>query len=525
MKQDKTIPIEPPAPCPGLAAVLGANRERLLLWGGIALCVIAAVAVRAVFLFKDAFATGFDGYYYALQVKSLIKNGVVLNRDNSIVFYLLRFFAFFFSDVVLANKIGAILLCSLAAAPFYLLARRLTASHLVAFVSALFLTLSFSQVYMAFEIVKNGVSMLFVVCALYCLARFFDRHYFKAGALVFFALGFFTHKAAAGLLIVFAFCFFAAYLWLERRRVFRKWKPLHFAIGAVVLAAIAAAVVFSVSTLRLLDVGNFLRQITPDSVLTRFKLFITEVSNLRIKVEYLLLYIIPLAFLPFLVKRLRDRQLSSAGKAWLLAAYLTQWVLLNPFLSFTWISTSYRLLFAALEIGLILADLTARARRPVRWIAAGVLVALILVSLPGMYERFHTGRYPPYADFAAAVKTLKSRVGPEDKLISQQGLSFFIWYETGIYTQHFLPEKSAHYYRLVYGLGPAYFQKYWNASGYEEPVVIQLPYVLVKEEIWQLFFAEYKDRLKICTSWQNPSDSRPAVVYGVKSEFERRFDW
>jgi hypothetical protein len=535
MKKDEATRIAPPL-LGWLTERFRLDRSRLPLLLGIAACLAAAAAVRAVFVFKDAYATGFDGYYYALQVKSLIHNGEILNGDNSIVFVLLRLFSFFIPDVVAANKVAAIVLCSLAALPFFLLARRLTGSLAAAVAASLAFSLSFSQIYMTFEIVKNGVSVLFAAAALYCLARFFEGKASKAGALVFFGLAFFTHKAAAGTLIVMAAAHFAAYAWLGRKRLFRKWKPPHFVLAAFALAAIAAAVVAvltSAGTLRLVDVGSLFKQLTFDSFLDRFRMFAAETTNLRIKAEYFLLYAAPLAFLPFLVRRLRARDEGPAGKAFLLAAYATQWVLLNPFLYFSWVSTSYRLLlmsslFAALELGIMLSDLAglaARARRAVLYASAASVIFLLSVSLPGMYRRFHTGRYPDYAGLAPAVMTLKTRLGPEDKLIAHQGLSFFIWYSTGIYTQHFLPESSEHYYRLVYGLGPAHFARYENEPGYEPAAVVRLPYVLVKEDVWRMFFRDYGDRLKVCRSWQNPSERRPETVYGVKPKFERRMEW
>jgi len=509
------------------------TRERRALICAIAVCLLAAAAVRAVFLFKDEFATGFDGYYYALQVKSLIVNGELLNRDNSIAFSLLRFFSFFIPDVPAANKIATIFFCSLAAVPVFLLARRLTGSPVAALTAALLFSLSFSQIYMSFEIVKNGVSMLFVAAALYCLSRFFETRRHKLFALGFSVLGFFTHKAAAGLLIVMGAAFFISFAWFDRLKLFRKRRPVHFIAGAAALAAVTAAIVFSIATLRPVDLGGFLGQLSPESVLGRFRMFLTETTNARIKTEYLLYYAVPLAFLPFLVKRLRTRSAPPSGKAFLLAAYLTQWVLINPLLRFSWISTSYRLmlmsaLFAALELGIILKDLAALAgkgRKPAALAACGVLLILSFTSLPGMYRRFHTDRYPAYARYAGPIMALKTLLGPDDKLIAQQGLSFFIWYETGIYTQHFLPEDDTRYYRLAYGLGPGYFTRFTEAAGCEEPVAIKLPYVLVREKAWRMFYREYGDRLKIVHAWENPEEIRPATVYGVKPKFERRADW
>lgn len=154
------------------------------LWIGIAVVVLAGAAVRAVFLFADDFTTGFDGYYYALQVRSLVETGRIMNYDNSLVFPLLRLFAFLGRDVVFTNKLAVVILCPLTAVPIFLAALRMTSSRAAALTAALFFSLSFSQIYMSFEIIKNGVGMLFTASALYCLMRFSEKTVFKIGALV-----------------------------------------------------------------------------------------------------------------------------------------------------------------------------------------------------------------------------------------------------------------------------------------------------------------------------------------------------
>ena len=503
------------------------RRAVILLWGGIVVCLTAAAVVRAVFLFKDSFATGFDGYYYALQVRSLIENGEVLNNDNSFVYPLLRFFALFFNDVVVSNKIAAIVLCSLTVVPFYLLTYRLTSSHISTFAAALFFTLSFSQIYMSFEILKNGISLLFALWCVYCLARFFDRWPYKVGALVFFALGFFTHKATACVLIVLVLAFGAGAFLVKRRSFPSGRRRLIMAAAAAAGVLIVAGVVFlSLGPLRLLDLQNLWGQFRLESVWERFRLFAVQVADTRIKSELFLLYAVPLVFIPFLISFLRDPLVPARHKIFIVACYITQWTLLNPFLEFSWESASYRLVlisltFTALEIALILARVRFFSRRIPRVLAAAVLTALVTITLPGMWERFHTDRYPPYSELNAAVVSLKQKIPPGGKLVCQAGLSFFIWYTTRIYTEHFLPEDPAGYYRLAYGIGPDHFGRYEDNPGYEEPVEIRPPYTLVKESVWRMFYREYASRLRILTDWHNPSRERPPFVYAVKPQFRK----
>ncbi len=515
-------------PLPAVARrIWNERRPVILLWSGIAVCLAAAALVRAVFLFKDSFATGFDGYYYALQVRSLIENGEVLNNDKSIVYPLLRFFALCFNDVVVSNKIAAIVFCSLTVVPFYLLTYRLTSSHIITFAAALFFSLSFSQIYMSFEILKNGISLLFALWFIYCLACFFDRWPYKVGALVFFVLGFLTHKATAGALIVLALAFGLG-AFLVKRRSFPAGRRtvVLVAAAAVAILAVAGIVFLSLGPLRLLDLQNLWGQFRLESVWERFRLFTVQVADIRIKIELFLLYAVPLVFIPFLVKLLRNPRVTTLRKIFMVACYITQWVLLNPFLEFSWESASYRLVlislpFTALEIALMLARVRFMSRRVPRALAAGVLTALVVITLPGMWQRFHTDRYPPYSELNPAVVSLQLKIPPGGKLVCQSGLSFFIWYTTRIYTEHFLPDDPDRYYRLAYGIGPDHFRRYADRPGYEEPVEIRPPYTLVKETVWRMFYTEYAPRLRILSDWHNPSRERPPFVYAVKPQYRK----
>ncbi|MBN1523872.1 MAG: hypothetical protein JW904_05275 [Spirochaetales bacterium] len=508
-----------------ISSVYEKNKNILLPAACIIITVIIAAVVRIVFLFKDDFATGFDGYYYALQVQSLFKNGEILNNDNSIVYPLLACFKLLFGDIVFANKTAVVVLCSLVSVPFFLLLYRMTRSAVISCVSTIIFSISYSQIYMSFEIVKNGISILFIVCFLFCVFEFRKNLYYRIGAAVFFILGFMTHKVTAASMIVFCAVFLPLCAIAYRKTIFQKIKPLYVALGAALLVIAAVAVAFSASTLRVVDLSNLMSQFSTATATKRFAMILTEISDIRIKAEMLFVYGIAAVFMPFLVFILRDKGTTPVHKLFVVALYVTHLVLINPFLYFSWVSMSYRLvvmsiIFASLELALILHFFLPRIPRRIVFAAAGMILLISGITLPGMYDSFHSNRYPPYRDLYAPVMKIPAHLEKNSRLITHSGMSFFIWYETGIYTEHFTPADDTGYYRLVYAFGPPHFKKYEHEPFYETPVVIQPPYYLVKESLWHAFYNDNKDRIKLVKSWQNPWAARPPFVYTVKEKFK-----
>ncbi len=487
----------------------------------IALVGIAA-AVRAVFLFKDSFATGFDGYYYALQVRSLMEQGRILNADTSIVYRILRLFGIFSRDIVLSNKIAVIILCSSGVLPFYLTLYGLTGRGTVSFLGALVFTLSFSQIYMSFEIIKNGIGFVFLLWSVYFLLRWNKGAVNIGAAAGFGLLALLTHKVTGGIAVLFFLLRFGMWVWdyarenVKRRRILLTGT----ALGA---AGLIGLFLFVPLPLRLMDLARLFTNQSRGALSDRFSLLLFHVSNPRIQIELILLHSIPLCFLPLLIVMLRDASIERNIKRFLVCLIAIQAVLLYPFLEFTWVAISYRFLLcssliAVLELGLIMDYFIRKYRRPplgiVPRIAAALFTVLFLLGLPGMYNRFHFNRYPDYKTLYPAVMKIPSLVNTDSRLIAYFGLSYFIWYSTGIYTQHFVAEKQIdRYVRVSYGIGPVHLKPYIKDPRTEFAIELKAPYYLVSETVWQRYYRANRRRLKLLHSWMNPYESRPDFVY------------
>ena len=61
--------------------------------------------VRLMMLLKSDFPTGLDGFFYALQAKSLVVNGALENPDYEIGYFLCGLFAKIFNNVFLYREL------------------------------------------------------------------------------------------------------------------------------------------------------------------------------------------------------------------------------------------------------------------------------------------------------------------------------------------------------------------------------------------------------------------------------------
>ena len=93
--------------------------------------ILALVGLCAVTFFvrfkmysKSVHPTGLDGYYYALQAKSLMQNGVLENPDYEIGYYLCGLFGKVFGDAIIGVKVCDAVTSALTCAAVFASANR-----------------------------------------------------------------------------------------------------------------------------------------------------------------------------------------------------------------------------------------------------------------------------------------------------------------------------------------------------------------------------------------------------------------
>jgi hypothetical protein len=218
-----------------------------------ALAVSAMVAISAwqrwQILDATPFPVGVDGYFYPIQVRSLLEHGTLAYAASPLAFWWMVPFALAAGgDPIVGAKLGAAIGCALIAVPMYFTGKRLGGgSRGAGLVAAALATTSAGSAYLTFEFVKQGLGTVSTT-ATYAreLREIIDPRdpdvnlrrslvLLGAGALATLL----THKLAFVMLLALAVPPLVA---RARRSLFgrRRIYAIGAAVGAMVALAIAA---------------------------------------------------------------------------------------------------------------------------------------------------------------------------------------------------------------------------------------------------------------------------------------------
>jgi hypothetical protein len=188
---------------------------------------------------------GIDGYYYAVQVRSVLQHGALRFSDAPLAFWYLATFSAIWGPFV-GVKIGAALGCAAMAPAMFLLARHVTTSTLAALCAASICAFGAGSFLLSAEFVKNGLSLTLWALASWLILR--AEQHTSVGtasvALVAAAVAALTHTMAFGFLMLpVAACGlgrWAGALNSERLRDATPWVALFAALSAICAGAAAA---------------------------------------------------------------------------------------------------------------------------------------------------------------------------------------------------------------------------------------------------------------------------------------------
>jgi hypothetical protein len=172
-----------------------------LLAGFVAYSFIERWGVLA----SSPFPFGVDGYYYPVQLRSLLETGALAYPASPLAFWLLAPLAAA-TDPITGAKLGAALYGALVALPAYGIGARLGRGRGPGLVAAALATFSAGSMYLTIEFVKNGIGITVALAALWLVLRALETP--ARGRIALAVLGgiaaLLTHKLAAGLVIALA---------------------------------------------------------------------------------------------------------------------------------------------------------------------------------------------------------------------------------------------------------------------------------------------------------------------------------
>jgi len=211
----------------------------------ISFLFILSFFLHLLLLLKTPFATGWDGYYYLIQVKSFLLEGQMHSPDAALFYPLLIFFTRLFSDALFALKfLSALIAAFFIPAAYYTAKGFLPASDSQrnnrfspAILTACFFLFSPALFYLAAHFPKNLLGFLFLFLFVGGLARFHSDYFsgsFHLKKLLLSLLipflcliaAFLSHRLSAALAFVFSGLYLLFFLAKTRRLPFLGYDPL-----------------------------------------------------------------------------------------------------------------------------------------------------------------------------------------------------------------------------------------------------------------------------------------------------------
>lgn len=197
---------------------------------------------RYDFLSLSPYPMGIDGYFYPVQLRSLLDTGSLYYASSPLSLYFMAPFAAA-TDPITGAKIGAALGGALLIVPVYFLGRRVSGDRAVGLLASTLIVTSLESFYLTTEFVKNGIGLTVAASYVCVLLWALDAPSRRRFALAAAALGVtaLTHKMALAVAVLASVPPLIAAVpdWRDRRV-----RVGLIAAGAGLVALVALGVIF-----------------------------------------------------------------------------------------------------------------------------------------------------------------------------------------------------------------------------------------------------------------------------------------
>ncbi len=469
---------------------------------------LAAVSVLLHFwaFHQTPFATGWDSYFYLVQVKSLEETGTMHSPEASLIYPYLQVFYWFTGDYVLGMKIGVALLCGI----FTLLVCRRGAAFPLLGAWSLF---SPQLTYFAAQYPKNLLGLVLFVAFIRALdwAMSKSRSWLALPAFLLIA-NYFGHRMMFGLAVVYAL------LWLlfrYKNQIPRMAIKIGIALGGAFGLFLLAGQFFpglaQVADLaRLSGTLSWQPQFAPWSFVQSFGLeriggwWIFEIA------------MVVFWWLAGIATWKSGKSVSNPALFWLCG------LLLFPFLEWSLTGLAWRMFLVFVVLLPLAFDFQNVPQKTAR-----VLFPTLLVCSMFSWKSYSPAlQDPDYALFQkvtnrAMNQLLESPAPSKPELfIAHNALAEYFTFTTGTDAMPWLPEytiDSTKLWRIaagVHGQTLRYFAGTENALKIKD---LGGRYFLLPEYVWQLALKNARKEddvyfLETAESWLNPHSIRPAFL-------------
>jgi hypothetical protein len=440
-------------------------RERRILLSIILLAVVSRVFFLSIG--RPQFVGWFNHtYYYYVQTRGILNNGVLPFPDMPLVFYLysattmvlMAFGMEIKSAIVAASRFWMIVIPSMIPIPIYFIAKsirpkkKLNKSLWIFVAISAFLPLTLG--YLPEFLQKNVLGFLLMAIFVYLSKRILDQPGFRIGffTIMTFVLIVFTHFGTTIVALLYSISLFIAFLIISKNR------KLILTSGGVLLGSFF----FAGLMIRLLDNQRFERLFfyLKESVEHSFLLTLfSSGTNSNLKIEALIGIMIPilLTFLFSFLYKKRPTELSNKTKIFWLGQIIFTYLLVLPIYDKLLIGRFTLYLSLPVLIILILTITCSSSKLYIKKMIAGLTIFGSFLMGVGEYMslKFHNpDKEEIYSDLIKMKE--KAVFNSDDFIIAKNGVEHIcIWFldtKSGVITS--FNRNDFEKYRNIYILNP-----------------------------------------------------------------------
>ncbi len=468
-------------------------------------CILVITFIlRFKCLLQTYHPTGLDGYYYALQAKSLATTGALENPDYEIGYYICGFFAFLFKDAILGCKIWAALSSTLLCLAVSLLVKQFTKLPVLSFASLLICCFcSPSLVSFQVNYINNQTGLLFFFMFATCFTFIFEnfKNFSTNKKIIFSILSFiFLILSVLSHLVSTAFCFIFICLMLVRK----------FSLKKQIILISGAGILFILLFINRIERFKSVFALLP--ILPCFSKVFMNILPKSIPIEMTIYFILNYFLVILYIIKIRKFNLF----------LLIPLIISFPFWNLTTLDMGYRILLNGIPVSICF-DIIILSKlinfNDDNLIIKELFLLILTITATFTHKVYDGTKDPPYSYYKKIVEKIDL---PKDSLlIAHLGLNHCYTYYCDLkdclnYNCDFeVPGNEV--WRLAYGTNADYLKQFFGE--YEEDELnilirqIDTNYVLIKEDLWQRYLKYEEDEIvESLNNWYNPHEYRPSFI-------------
>jgi hypothetical protein len=450
------------------------------------------------------FATGWDTYYYLIQIKSYLSSGKMHSPEWNLFYPLLLLFNTLLEDPVLASKWLFSFLTCFVALSFFLLAKALKSPYPVSLFIVVLINMSPSLTYYAAQWGKNLVGVI-----IYMFLIIGIRKESVTQVCLLLILGFFAHRMTAVLSII------TLLVWLLNKRTSSRFKwilLLSMIVGTTIVNFLPGLLSFN-------DIDRFTNLFNQGPQIPQisfYRLFGAEKISVWWIGELTLTILSIIFFVFILIRRLINKQKISSLEFSVLFVFFVLWF---PFFNLSTDNIPYRLFHTGLILYpvLLLFSLN-KSLFPYKllYIPSVVIFCISFYSWRSYNPTKHDPDYRFYYQMSEKLENHWEKFDKPELIIGHKSMAELITYQTEIDVLPWRPEyhiAKDKLYRIAY----LPFNKLYSYYIKQEPFHLGKNYFYIKESNWQKYISnlrnnETKELLEQHLGWKNPHQIRPKYL-------------